>query len=237
MATNVYVDGMNLYYGALRGTPYRWLDLEKLARVLLPHDEIGRIKYFTARVQDRYPGDRSGERQSVLLRAMRTNPRIDVKLGYFQVNVKWRALADDRHQPGDLFRPHFRPRTAFSWMWTDEVRRRTERYSAARVVVREEKGTDVNLAATLVFDALTGDCTKALVISNDADLAEALVLASRGGVVTGIANPHRRQSSRLLTSSADYVVPFCWSQLEQCRLPVQLVDPRGRQINCPAEWR
>jgi 6-hydroxy-3-succinoylpyridine 3-monooxygenase len=27
MATTVYVDAFNLYYGCLRGTPYRWLDL------------------------------------------------------------------------------------------------------------------------------------------------------------------------------------------------------------------
>jgi hypothetical protein len=25
MATNVYVDAFNLYYGSLKGTPYRWL--------------------------------------------------------------------------------------------------------------------------------------------------------------------------------------------------------------------
>ena len=24
MATNVYVDAFNLYYGSLKGTPYRW---------------------------------------------------------------------------------------------------------------------------------------------------------------------------------------------------------------------
>lgn len=30
MATNVYVDAFNLYYGCLKGTPYRWLDLGAL---------------------------------------------------------------------------------------------------------------------------------------------------------------------------------------------------------------
>ena len=32
MATGVYIDGLNLYYGALRGTPFRWLDLEKFSQ-------------------------------------------------------------------------------------------------------------------------------------------------------------------------------------------------------------
>ncbi len=56
MATNVYVDGFNLYYGSLKDRPYRWLDLDALSRVLLPRDQINRIRYFTARVSDRPSG-------------------------------------------------------------------------------------------------------------------------------------------------------------------------------------
>ena len=47
---NVYIDGFNLYYGALKGTPYKWLDLARLCQALLPSDTIQEIKYFTARV-------------------------------------------------------------------------------------------------------------------------------------------------------------------------------------------
>ena len=46
--TNVYIGGFNLYYGALKGTPYKWLDLDALCRRLLPKHELGRIRYFTA---------------------------------------------------------------------------------------------------------------------------------------------------------------------------------------------
>lgn len=48
--TNVFVDGFNLCYGALKGSAYRWLDLHALARKFLPKHEINRIRYFTARV-------------------------------------------------------------------------------------------------------------------------------------------------------------------------------------------
>lgn len=34
MRTFVYVDGLNLFYGALRGTPWRWLDLYDCAVVI-----------------------------------------------------------------------------------------------------------------------------------------------------------------------------------------------------------
>jgi hypothetical protein len=32
--TNVYIDGFNLFYGALKGSRYKWLDLDVLCRHL-----------------------------------------------------------------------------------------------------------------------------------------------------------------------------------------------------------
>ena len=55
MTTRFYIDGLNLYYGALKGTPHKWLDLEAFAYRLTPHDQIDAVRYFTARVVDRYP--------------------------------------------------------------------------------------------------------------------------------------------------------------------------------------
>ncbi len=48
MRANVYVDGFNLYYGRLKGTKHKWLDLEKLCDRMLPNDSVQRIRYFTA---------------------------------------------------------------------------------------------------------------------------------------------------------------------------------------------
>jgi hypothetical protein len=50
MLTNVYVDGFNLYYGRLKDTPYKWLDLGALCQALLPPNKIQRICYFTAKI-------------------------------------------------------------------------------------------------------------------------------------------------------------------------------------------
>jgi hypothetical protein len=70
LRTNVYVDGFNLYYGCLKGTPYKWLDLDALCRRLLPKHELGRIRYFTAIIAAR-PHDPSGPaRQRAYLRAL-----------------------------------------------------------------------------------------------------------------------------------------------------------------------
>ena len=53
MITNLYIDGFNLYYRALKDTPFRWLDLRKLAETLFPQDAINRVCYFTARLDAR----------------------------------------------------------------------------------------------------------------------------------------------------------------------------------------
>ena len=51
MRTIVYVDGFNIFYRALKGTSWKWLDLHLLFRTVLgPYHDIRTIKYFTARV-------------------------------------------------------------------------------------------------------------------------------------------------------------------------------------------
>ena len=38
LQVRVYVDGFNLYYGAVKGTSYKWLNPVELARQLVPAD-------------------------------------------------------------------------------------------------------------------------------------------------------------------------------------------------------
>ena len=49
MITNLYIDGFNLYYRALKDTPFRWLDLRKLGETLFPEDSIHRVCYTPSR--------------------------------------------------------------------------------------------------------------------------------------------------------------------------------------------
>jgi hypothetical protein len=81
MLTNVSVDAFNLYYGCLKGTPYRWLDLAALCRRLLPNDEINRIRYFTALVSARPDDPQEPQRQLTYLRALRTIPNLSIHPG------------------------------------------------------------------------------------------------------------------------------------------------------------
>jgi hypothetical protein len=46
----IYIDGFNLYYGAVKNMPWKWLDIERYFSSLLPDDEMQIIKYFTAKM-------------------------------------------------------------------------------------------------------------------------------------------------------------------------------------------
>jgi hypothetical protein len=60
MTTRFYIDGLNLYYGALKGTSDKWLYLEAFADRLTPRDQIDSVKYFTARVSTATPAIERG---------------------------------------------------------------------------------------------------------------------------------------------------------------------------------
>ncbi|MFZ2492032.1 MAG: hypothetical protein WA208_11155, partial [Thermoanaerobaculia bacterium] len=40
LKTIVYIDGFNFYYGCIKDTPYRSLDLLKFAQAMLPKNEV-----------------------------------------------------------------------------------------------------------------------------------------------------------------------------------------------------
>ncbi len=87
MDTHVYIDGFNLYYGLLKGTPYKWLDLERRCDQLLPRNTITKIHYFTAQVDARPQDPDQPTRQFAYLQALRSLARVEVHLGTFIVRT------------------------------------------------------------------------------------------------------------------------------------------------------
>lgn len=208
--TVVYVDGFNVYYGAVKGTPYKWLDYEALCRRLLPHDNIVKIRYFTALVKELPDRPGARQRQNIYLRALRTLPLVQIYYGRFTLHKKNMRLASPPAQGN--------PRV--------------------EVLKPEEKGSDVNLATNLLLDAFEKRCTTAVVISNDADLAEAIRVAqTRLGVKVGIVNPHPRskRSHELFGLGCQFHRQITKQSLAQSQLPLVLYDSEG-QIHKPPAW-
>lgn len=208
LKTNVYVDGFNLYYGALKDRDYacKWLDIGRLSELLVgSRHTVNRIRYFTAEVKGRANNPGQGLRQQIYLRALRTIPNLEVKLGYF------------REDPKDLPLYDSLPKLKFR-----------------RVAVTEEKGSDVNLATYLLLDAFKDDFDSALVISNDTDLQEPISvvraeLAKPVGVV--ITKPEARWSAL----EADFYRRIRMGNLKASQFPDTLQDAQGT-ITKPSEW-
>lgn len=83
LRTYVYIDAFNLYFGALKKTPHRWLDLSKLCQHLLPLNDVVCIKYYTALVKARPKDPQQPVRQQTYLRALRTDPKVTIHLGHY----------------------------------------------------------------------------------------------------------------------------------------------------------
>ena len=208
MRVNVYVDGFNLYYGAVKGTPYKWLDLGELCRRLLQtQDEINRIRYFTALVESRPHDPQQPQRQHTYLRALRTIPDLTIHEGCFLASTVRMPLADP--EPGD-------PRTV-------------------EVSKTEEKGSDVNLASFMLVHGFEGDYELAVVISNDSDLQTPIqIVRDRLDLQVGVLNPHRHLSWPLRTACTFYK-PIRASVLKTSQFPSTLKDANGT-ITKPKTW-
>ena len=89
MRTNVYIDGFNLYYGALRGTAHKWLNPWVMCQALLPQHQIAELKYFTANVSSRPSDPGAPTRQQAYLRALATLPNTQIVYGHFLTNEVW----------------------------------------------------------------------------------------------------------------------------------------------------
>ncbi len=82
----VYIDGFNFYYGVLKGSSHKWLDIQRLFTLLRPHDQITAIRYFTA-----VSSYGTSQDQLTYLRALETLPLVTIIQGrYKKKKVKCR---------------------------------------------------------------------------------------------------------------------------------------------------
>lgn len=210
MRTYVYVDGFNLYYGALKKSPYKWLDIKALfTSVLRPGNQIQAIKYYIARVSARPENPDAPTRQDAYLRALTAYiPELSITFGGFV------------HKPVSmrLVTPSWGKKYAQVWK-------------------SEEKGSDVNLAVHLLNDAWHKRYDCAVVCSNDGDLAEALRIVRkelRKTVILAVpGDAANRPPSNQLRRWASYTLQIPPAALAASQLP----DPiPGTKIHKPSAW-
>lgn len=204
----VFVDGFNLYYGAVKGTPYKWLDISKMVQLLLPKNQILKIKYFTALVNSRPQDPDQPLRQQMYLRALKTIPNLEIIPGHFLSHEVSMPLANC--PPG--------------------------KQQYVKVIKTEEKGSDVNIATHLLHDGYQGLYGIAIVISNDSDLVEAIRIVRnelKKGVI--VLNPFKNTPSQELNKVATFVKPIRQGVLAASQFPSPIKDSNGT-FNKPPKW-
>lgn len=208
MRTVVYVDGFNLFYGSLKGRPYRWLDLGAFFdRTLPPGHRLEVVKYFTARVSALPHDPDAPARQAVYLRALKAHmgARLHIIEGHFKVKRARAPLSAPPHRTVEILKT-------------------------------EEKGSDVNLAVEMVNDAWLDVCDCVAVVSNDGDLEHAMRIVKhqrKKHVVLYTPGAPLRRPLNALNRWAHKQIDVMEVDLAACQLPptipdgtVQLVKPR-----------
>jgi len=206
MRTSIYIDGFNFYYGAVKNTPYKWLNFKTLFSSLLDDKyQIIEIKYFTALVSGlRDP--RQPIRQKTFLRALEAYiPEISIYYGHFLSHKVNMPLAKPRKK------------------------RKFE-----QVIKTEEKGSDVNLAVHLLNDAWLDKFDCAVIVSNDSDLTEAVKLVrNQLKKSIGIVFPGEGHLSKELIKHADFIKKVRRGILKNSQLPNPIPNSNIRK---PEDW-
>lgn len=201
MKTRVYIDGYNLYYGCLKKTPYKWLDLVKLFEDhLLPQaapemftaNEVS-LKYFTADIKEQASFDESSlADQNTYHRALEASyplEKLEIIKGYYSIADEF-AFRIDPEYPNKL------PKDC----------------EKIKVWKLEEKQTDVNIAINVLYDVMTDHSLKQVVfVTNDTDLAPVLKMIKglnrvAVGLIVPIKDKTLRPASTMLKENTDWAM-------------------------------
>jgi uncharacterized LabA/DUF88 family protein len=206
--TTIYVDGFNLYYGCLRKTFFKWLDLKALFSNLLDSShQITKIKYYTAHISSRNENNTSQQRQKYYLQALTQYiPEIEIFYGHYLTHE---ITAKVVTPPPDFI----------------------------KVYKTEEKGSDVNLALHVLNDAWLNNYDCAVIVSNDSDLAESLKLVKtqhkkKIGLIFPTCDINRKPSRELL-QHVNFVKHVRKGILKKSQFPDQIPNSK---IYKPIGW-
>lgn len=182
MRTAFFVDGYNLFYGLLAGTPYKWLNLKSLlayvAHIENPQSSIISVDDFTSSVKPALAtrGRTSKEAQDAYVRALKST-KVSVHYG--------------RHSLAPAKAPRF-------------VDKKTgaSRQDKVDIWKLEEKETDVHLAISMYRTATRQAALAAheqieqlVLVSSDTDMTPALRALREDfpAITVGIILPHRAE--------------------------------------------
>ena len=220
MRTIVYIDGYNLYYGLLKNSPYKWLDLFSLFQnhVLDKSAEVIEVRYYTAPLLGKMSDDpKSPQRQRIYIQALKTvHPnKITIIEGRMESSTPFQRLVNPILEAPNL--------------------------KAVKVWDFTEKKTDVNLATDMLSAAWRGICEQIVLCSNDTDLEGAFrnihehLPHIKMGLVAPIPGNDHRKINNDLKRYAHWTKELSPIHLENSQFP-RVITRNSKPIIKPTEW-
>lgn len=230
LRTRVYIDGYNLYYGCLKNTHHKWLDVHALVERILPtilHEQDGQprryalqrpaIKYFTA---------------PILKAFARSHDSVSCQSHYHQA-----LLAHCRGQVSIITGYHdAKPARAHQWI----EGRAARECEMVEIWKLEEKQSDVALALHAFSDALRGEVDQIIAITNDSDFAPAMeMIREQTDAIIGLIAPTKKNGARVNAELEKYAhwtrSHISEDELAQSQLP-GMVRNDQRALHKPLSW-
>ncbi len=173
-----------------------------------PNEDVTLIRYFTAHVSGKADAG-APPRQETYLRALATLALVRIHYGNLLSSTTRMPLANPRRRSA----------------------------KTVEVIRTEEKGSDVNFASRLLWDAFAGRCGAQVLISDDSDACETIRIAhDELGMRVGVVNPHRRQPSRSLNAKADFTKQVSVTPLAASQVPDPMIQVGHNPLFKPATW-
>jgi 6-hydroxy-3-succinoylpyridine 3-monooxygenase len=228
--TRIYIDGYNLYFGCLKGSPFKWLNPVSLSERLLKRcgvsasvlDDLA-VKFFTAEISQRAASDKSSlndQRSYHLALHNYCGSKLKTIKGSYAID-----------------------KTKFPIVEKDNLGKEKEPSESERVKIwkMEEKQSDVNVALEAVYDAITDLSIEQVVfVTNDTDIVPALekikyhnTLKVRSPIKIGLIIPRKsdndefRQANKSLSALADWTIKYIFEEeLAASQLPCRVVGSK-----------
>lgn len=222
--TIVYVDGYNLYYGCLKHSADKWLDLKKLFQKILlaqnPGSDLIQIKFFTADIRAKVAshGQAAQIAQQSYHRALETKYPNDICIIKGTYSLERASLLVYAKPPN--------------------------KENRIDVWKLEEKQTDVRLALEIYRDVANQVIQQVVLVTNDTDLVPALAAVREDftdQLAIGVIIPRRkgddgRPANNQLSRYADWTRQYITDlELSASQLPERL-PTRKKPIKKPDYW-
>ena len=249
--TRIYIDGYNFYYGCLKHTPYKWLDLEHLFRgYILPrlerensdinsspviHPSDG-IRFYTAEINPKAAQDPNSLNDQRSYHAALTNYRRSKDVENTVKIIKGNYAVD-------------KVNSRKVELMSDSKEKEPRYCSTVKVWKFEEKQSDVNIAVDALFDVMLDHTIEHVVfVTNDTDIAPALKkirllndLSIRPHISISLVVPARKENNKYRTNKtlrdlADWTIDYIENhELASSQLPCRVANGKKSALR-PVSW-